>query len=40
MKANLLYDVGDVEVGERHVLEGLGEAPKLSHISNRRPRSN
>jgi hypothetical protein len=37
MKANLLYDIGDVGVGEHHVLEGLGEAPKLSQISNRRP---
>jgi hypothetical protein len=29
MKANLLYDIGDVGVGERQVLEGPGEAPEL-----------
>jgi hypothetical protein len=39
MKANLLDDVGDVRAGERQVLEGPGEAPKLSWISNMRPRS-
>jgi hypothetical protein len=39
MKANLLDGVGDVGVGERQVLEGPGEAPKLSRISSRRPGS-
>jgi hypothetical protein len=39
MKANLLDDVGDVEAGEHLVLEGLGETPELSQISNRRSRS-
>jgi hypothetical protein len=29
----------DVKAGERQVLEGLSEAPELSHISNRRPES-
>jgi hypothetical protein len=37
MKANLLYDVGDVRASERQVLKGPGEAPELSRISNRRP---
>jgi hypothetical protein len=39
MKTNLLDSVDEVEAGERQVLEGLGEAPELSQISNRRPRS-
>jgi hypothetical protein len=39
MKTNLLDGVGDVGAGERQVLEGLSEAPELSRISNRRPRS-
>jgi hypothetical protein len=39
MKANLLYNIGDVEAGECQVLESPSEAPKLSRISNRRPRS-
>jgi hypothetical protein len=38
-KANLLYGVGDVGVGEHHILEGPGEARELSWISNRRPES-
>jgi hypothetical protein len=36
MKTNLLDGVGDVGAGERQVLEGHGEAPELSRISNRR----
>jgi hypothetical protein len=36
VEADLLDDVGDVGVGERQVLEGPGEAPKVSWISNRR----
>jgi hypothetical protein len=39
MKTSLLDGVGDVKAGERQVLEGPGEAPKLSQISNRRPES-
>jgi hypothetical protein len=39
MKANLLYIVGDVGVGERQVLEGPSEGPELSWISTKRPRS-
>jgi hypothetical protein len=39
MKTNLLDDVGDVGVGEHQVLEGPGEAPEMSQISNRRPKS-
>jgi hypothetical protein len=39
MKANLLDSVGDVGAGEREILEGPDEAPKLSWISNRRPKS-
>jgi hypothetical protein len=39
MGVNLLNDVGDVEAGECQVLEGPGEAPDLSRISNRRPES-
>jgi hypothetical protein len=30
MEEELLDNVGDVWVGERQVLEGTGEAPKLS----------
>jgi hypothetical protein len=37
VEADLLDGVGDVGAGERHVLEGLGEAPEVSQISNRRP---
>jgi hypothetical protein len=40
MKADLLDGVGDVGVGEHHVLEGPGKAPKLSRINDRRPGSN
>jgi hypothetical protein len=39
MEANLLDNVGGVRAGERQVLEGPSEAPKLSWIINRRPRS-
>jgi hypothetical protein len=39
MKANLLDGIGDVGAGERQVLEGPGETPELSQISNRRPGS-
>jgi hypothetical protein len=39
IKANMLYDTRDVGVGQRQVLEGLCEGPKLSWISNRRPAS-
>jgi hypothetical protein len=39
MKANLLDGIGDIGVDERQVLEGPGEAPELSRISNRRPKS-
>jgi hypothetical protein len=39
MKANLLDGIGDVGAGECEILEGPGEAPKLSWISNRRPKS-
>jgi hypothetical protein len=39
IEADLLDDKGDIGVGERQVLEGPGEAPKLSRIYNRRPRS-
>jgi hypothetical protein len=39
MKANLLDDVGDVGAGEHQVLESPAEAPELSWISNRRPKS-
>jgi hypothetical protein len=38
VEADLLDDVGDVGAGEHQVLEGLGEAPEVSQISNRRPR--
>jgi hypothetical protein len=39
MEVDLLDDVGDVGAGEHQVLEGPGEAPELSQISNRRPES-
>jgi hypothetical protein len=39
IEADLLDDIGDVGVGERQVLEGPGEAPELSRISNGRARS-
>jgi hypothetical protein len=39
MKANLLDSVGDVEAGECQLLEGPGETPELSQISNRKPKS-
>jgi hypothetical protein len=35
-EADLLDSVGDIEVGERQVLKGPREAPKLSQINNRR----
>jgi hypothetical protein len=37
VKANLLDSVGEVSTGERQVVEGLGEAPEVSSINNRRP---
>jgi hypothetical protein len=39
MEVDLLDSVSDVEAGECHILEGPDEAPKLSLLSNRRPRS-
>jgi hypothetical protein len=39
MEADLLGGVGDVGAGERQVLEDPSEAPELSQISNRRPKS-
>jgi hypothetical protein len=36
MKANMLYGIRDVGVGQRQVLEGLVEGPKLNWINNRR----
>jgi hypothetical protein len=39
MKINLLDGVGIIRAGEHQVLEGPGEAPELSWISNRRLRS-
>jgi hypothetical protein len=39
MKTNLLDSVGDVEAGECQLLEGPGETPELSQISNRKPKS-
>jgi hypothetical protein len=39
MEADLLDGVSDVGAGERRVLKGPGEAPELSRISNRRPKS-
>jgi hypothetical protein len=38
VKAELLNNIGDVRAGERQVLEGPSEAPKVSRINNRRPR--
>jgi hypothetical protein len=37
VEADLLDDIEVVGVGERQVLEGPGEAPEVSRISNRRP---
>jgi hypothetical protein len=37
VEADLLDGIGDVGAGECQVLEGPGEAPKVSQISNRRP---
>jgi hypothetical protein len=37
VEEDLLDSVGDVFVGELQVLEGPGEAPDVSWISNRRP---
>jgi hypothetical protein len=37
VEADLLDGVGDVRAGECQVLEGPGEAPEVSRISNRRP---
>jgi hypothetical protein len=39
IKTNMLDGVGDVGAGECQVLKGLNEAPKLSWISNRTPKS-
>jgi hypothetical protein len=39
MQTDLLDGVGDVGAGEHEVLEGPGEAPELSQISNRRSES-
>jgi hypothetical protein len=38
MEADLLDRAGDIRAGEHKVLEGPGEAPEVSQISNRRPR--
>jgi hypothetical protein len=38
VEADLLDSVGEVAVGEYQVLEGFGETPKVSRISNRRLR--
>jgi hypothetical protein len=38
VEADLLDGVGVVGAGERQVLEGSGEAPEVSQISNKRPR--
>jgi hypothetical protein len=38
VEADLLDGIGDVGAGERQVLEGPGETPKVSWVSNRRPR--
>jgi hypothetical protein len=38
VEANLVDGIGDVGAGECHVLEGPGEAPEVSQISNRRPK--
>jgi hypothetical protein len=40
VEADLLDGVGEVEAGERQVLEGSGKAPEASRISNRRLRLN
>jgi hypothetical protein len=37
VEVDLLDDVGDIGAGELQVLEGPGEAPEVSRISNRRP---
>jgi hypothetical protein len=37
VETDLLDGVGDVGAGECQVLEGPGEAPEVSRISNRRP---
>jgi hypothetical protein len=37
VEADLLDGVGDVRAGECQVLEGPGEAPEVSWVSNRRP---
>jgi hypothetical protein len=39
METDLLDDVDDVGAGELQVLEGTGEAPELSQISNNMPGS-
>jgi hypothetical protein len=36
VEADLLNGVGEVGASERQVLEGSGEAPEVSQISNRR----
>jgi hypothetical protein len=36
VEADLLDDVGDARASERQVLEGPGEVPEVSWISNRR----
>jgi hypothetical protein len=38
VEAHLLNGIGEVGVCECQVLEGSGEAPEVSWISNRRPR--
>jgi hypothetical protein len=38
VEADLLDGIGDVGEGESQVLEGPDEAPKVSQISNRRPK--
>jgi hypothetical protein len=38
VELDLLDIVGDVGAGEHQVLEGLDKAPKVSWISNRRPK--
>jgi hypothetical protein len=38
VEVDLLDDVGDVGASEHQVLEGPGETPKVSQISNRRSR--
>jgi hypothetical protein len=39
MKTNQLGGIGDTGAGERQVLEGPGEAPELTRISNKMPES-